>query len=71
MTSSARASSDCGISSPSAFDVLRCRVGGDVTMPHPSQTRMCRFPASGSSRESFAHSGVSMDDAGWGQRMPL
>src|SRR5262245_12916726 len=25
----------------------------------PSQTRMCRFPASGSSRESFAHGGVA------------
>src|SRR5208337_3228233 len=29
--------------------------------PHPSQTRTCRFPASGSSRESFARGGV--DDA--------
>ena len=40
----------------------RCR-------PHPSQTRTCRFPASGSSRESFAHGGVAMDDPWWRQRM--
>jgi len=33
----------------------RCR-------PHPSQTRTCRFPASGSSRTRFAHTGVAMDD---------
>jgi hypothetical protein len=30
--------------------------------PHPSQTRTCRFPASGSSRERFAHDGVAMED---------
>src|SRR5262249_1593593 len=30
---------------------------------------MCRFPASGSSRESFAHSGVSMDDPSCRQRV--
>ena len=34
--------------------------------PHPSQTRTCGFPASGSSRESFARGGVAMDDPGWG-----
>ena len=39
--------------------------------PHPSQTRTCRFPASGSSRESFAHGGVAMDDPGCWQRMAL
>ena len=33
----------------------RCR-------PHPSQTRTCRFPASGSSRERFARGSVAMDD---------
>jgi transposase len=31
-----------------------CRVGGVVTEPRPSQIRTCRFPASGSSRSSFA-----------------
>ena len=29
-----------------------------VRHPHPSQSRTCRFPASGSSRESFARGGV-------------
>jgi len=33
----------------------RCR-------PHPSQTRTCRIPASGSSRSSFARDGVAMED---------
>ncbi len=33
----------------------RCR-------PHPSQTRTCRFPASGSSRERFARGGVAVDN---------
>src|SRR5262245_24379206 len=32
---------------------------------------MCRFPASGSSRESFAHSGVAVDDPGCWERVPL
>jgi hypothetical protein len=32
------------------------------------QCRMCRFPASGSSRESFAHSSVPMNDPGRRQR---
>lgn len=31
-----------------------CRVDGVVTEPRPSQIRTCRFPASGSSRSSFA-----------------
>src|SRR6267154_2110289 len=31
----------------------------------PSQTRTYRFPASGSSRESFAHSCVAMSDLRW------
>ena len=35
--------------------------------PHPSQTRTCRFPASGSSRESFARCGVSVEDPDWRQ----
>src|SRR5499427_4382433 len=39
--------------------------------PSPSQSRMCRFPASGSSRESFAHSGVAVDDPGCWERVPL
>jgi len=39
--------------------------------PSPSQSRMCRFPASGSSRESFAHSGVAVDDPGSWERVPL
>src|SRR5262249_50641526 len=30
--------------------------------PHPSQSRTCRFPASGSSRERFARDGVAMED---------
>ena len=34
------------------------RVDEDVGHPHPSQTRMCRFPASGSSWESLARGGV-------------
>ena len=33
--------------------------------PRPSQTRTCRFPAFGSSGESFAHSSVAMDNPGW------
>ena len=32
--------------------------------PHPSQTRTCRFPASGSSRERFARGGVAVEDPG-------
>ena len=34
------------------------------TMQELTQTRMCRFPASGSSRKSFARSCVPMDDPG-------
>src|SRR5215471_21290611 len=34
------------------------RVDEEVARPHPSQTRMCRFPASGSSWESLARGGV-------------
>src|SRR5580693_9202150 len=34
------------------------RVDEGVAPPHPSQIRMCRFPASGSSWESLARSGV-------------
>src|SRR6516162_97352 len=34
------------------------RVDEEVAHPHPSQTRMCRFPASGSSWESLARGGV-------------
>jgi transposase len=38
----------------SRFKEAACRVGGVVTEPRPSQIRTCRFPASGSSRSSFA-----------------
>jgi len=34
------------------------RVDEGVAPPHPSQIRMCRFPASGSSWESLARGGV-------------
>jgi hypothetical protein len=37
--------------------------------PHPSQTRTCGFPASGSSRERFARGGVTVDDPGGRQRV--
>lgn len=37
--------------------------------PHPSQTRTCGFPASGSSRERFARGSVTVDDPGGGQRV--
>src|ERR1700757_927388 len=36
----------------------------------PSQTRTCGFPASGSSRESFARGGVAMEDPDWRQWVP-
>jgi hypothetical protein len=35
----------------------------EVAHPHPSQTRMCRFPASGSLWQSLARSGVTMDNS--------
>src|SRR5262245_31362571 len=44
----------------------RVAVRGNIV-----QTRMCRFPASGSSWESLAHSCVSMDDPDCRQRMAL
>src|SRR5262249_16114217 len=34
------------------------RVDEEVAHPHPSQTRMCRFPASGPSWESLARGGA-------------
>jgi hypothetical protein len=37
--------------------------------PHPSQTRTCGFPASGSSRERLARGGVTVDDPGGRQRV--
>ncbi len=40
----------------------RCR-------PHPPQTRTCGFPASGSSRERFAHGSVAVDDLDGRQRV--
>ncbi|WP_438270246.1 IS91 family transposase [Rhizobium mongolense] len=45
-----------------------CRVGGDVAIPTPHRPGTCGIPASGSSRESFAHSGVGMNDLDWRQR---
>src|SRR5262245_15080131 len=47
------------------------RVDEGVAPPHPSQTRMCRFPASGSSWESLAHGGVTVDDPGGRQWVAL
>jgi hypothetical protein len=47
------------------------RVDEDVAILNPSQSRTCRFPASGSSWKSFAREGVAMDDPGRRQRMPL
>src|SRR5438067_6980020 len=47
------------------------RVDEGVAPPHPSQTRMCRFPASGSSWESLAHGGVAVNDPGRRQRVTL
>src|ERR1700682_4887424 len=37
--------------------------------PRPSQTRTCRFPASGSSRGSFVSGGIAVDDPGPWQRV--
>ena len=55
-----------------------CRLGGDefpsrwgCCHPHPSQFRTCRFPASGSSRASFAHVGVAMDNPSSRQWIPF
>ena len=48
---------------------LECRVDGDVAVPIPHRPGRAGFPASGSSRERFAHGGVSMEDLGWRQRM--
>src|SRR4051794_24233401 len=45
-----------------ALDSLPSRRG--CCHPRPSQTRTCRFPASGSSGESFAPDGLVMDDPG-------
>src|SRR5215471_1196563 len=47
------------------------RVDEEVARPHPSQTRMCRFPASGSSWESLARGGVAMDNSRRWQRAAL
>ena len=43
---------------PRAAAPLRVPSRWGCRHPHPSQTRTCRFPASGSSRESFARVGV-------------
>src|SRR5262245_32134697 len=43
---------------PDAEIVCGGRVDEEVAHPHPSQTRMCRFPASGSSWESLARGGA-------------
>ena len=49
------------------FQDLACRKPSrrGCCHPRPSQTRTCRFPAFGSSGESFAHSSVAMDNPGW------
>src|ERR1700746_3679038 len=39
-------------------EIVGGRVDEEVAHPHPSQTRMCRFPASGSSWESLARGGA-------------
>src|SRR5262245_34029517 len=39
-------------------EIVGGRVDEGVAPPHPSQTRMCSFPASGSSWESLAHDGA-------------
>src|SRR5262249_53207739 len=39
--------------------------------PSPLTVRTCRFLAYGSSRESFAHGGVAVDDPGSWERVPL
>ena len=43
---------------PSGRGSMAGRVDEEVAHPHPSQTRMCRFPASGSSWESLARGGA-------------
>src|SRR5215472_13795913 len=42
---------------PPDAEIVGGRVDEEVAHPHPSQTRMCRFPASGSSWKSLAHGG--------------
>src|SRR6266436_3363554 len=39
-------------------EIVGGRVDEEVAHPHPSQIRMCRFPASGSSWESLARGGA-------------
>jgi hypothetical protein len=52
---------DAGVTTP---PITRpSRRGG--CHPHPSQTRTCRFPASGSSRESFARGDVGVNNPCW------
>src|SRR5215470_14068772 len=38
-----------------------CRVGRGVTTPTPHRTGRAELPLTGSSRESFAHGGVTID----------
>ena len=54
---------------PAVPPIRRVDVG--VAPPHPSQTRMCEFPASGSSWKSLAHGSVLMDDSDYRQRVTL
>src|SRR5271156_3427725 len=56
---------------PDGEIVFGGRVDEDVVHPHPSQTRMCEFPASGSSWKSLAHVSVLMDDPDCRQRVTL
>jgi hypothetical protein len=55
------------------WDARMCggRVDEEVAHPHPSQSRTCRFPASGSSWESLARSGVTMDNSRCWERVGL
>src|SRR5215472_4451634 len=56
---------------PPDAETVDGRVDEEVARPHPSQTRMCRFPASGSSWESLARGGVAMDNSRRWQRAAL
>src|SRR6516162_7331293 len=42
-------------------EIVGGRVDEEVAHPHPSQTRMCGFPASGSSWESLAQGSVCVE----------
>ncbi len=55
-----------------AIAALRMSSSLGCRRSHPSQTPTCRFPASCSSRESFARGGAkTVDDPRWRKRMAL